>query len=90
MSHPRYYLMLPVTKRSGPGTKSHLSEDRKSTLCKIENNARIQLWKAFGWRKRSRKRPPDWPLLLSQLHELDVGARKLCANCLNLAKRREP
>lgn len=85
---PTYYIMLPVTHRAGPGHKSHLSHDRKTTLCKIENNAkRIRRWDTFGWRKRSRKKRPEWPLTLAEIGELDLGARKLCGNCRALAQR---
>lgn len=37
----RYTVVIPLTYRHGPGTKSHLSPDGgKTTLCQVENNAK--------------------------------------------------
>lgn len=76
---PLYLLVVPETRRSGPGHKSHLSPDGgKTTLCRVENNARGLV----PYRT-------DEPVPLEEIAKLELYARTLCANCRDLVERRD-
>lgn len=91
----RYELVEPISKRSGPGTKSHLrpeGERRHLTLCGLQNNGiRVRLPYAPSSERAALQRGTAEELIermsLPMYHDRRPYARDLCSNCARLAAR---
>jgi hypothetical protein len=87
----RYYLVTPARRgRTGFRSRTHLAlkQGRKKlpqSLCKAENNTPEMEVPLV-------RRKDDWghaepPFTLAELHEVFLGTKALCKNCVSMAKR---